>query len=58
MSDAEEAAKKLKNALTQKKLLELIEVTGKLIENTENAANHNLSITRLSAVFYFIKQKG
>ena len=58
MSDAEEAAKKLKNALTQKKLLELIEVTGKLIENTENAANHNLSITRLSAVFYSIKQKG
>lgn len=58
ISDAEEAAKKLKNALTQKKLLELIEVTGKLIENTENAANHNLSITRLSAVFYSIKQKG
>ncbi len=58
MSEAQETAKKLKNTLTQKKLLELIEVTGKIIENTENAANHNLSITRLSAVFYSIKQKG
>lgn len=58
ISDAEETAKMLKNTLTQKKLLELFSETGNLIENTENAANHNLSITRLSAVFYSIKQKG
>ncbi len=54
----EETAEKIKNALTQKKLLELSQSLGELIKNTENAANHNLSITRLSAVFYAIKQKG
>lgn len=58
IGEAQETAKKLKNALTQKKLLELLEKLGEIIENTENAANHNLSITRLSAVFYSIKQKG
>ncbi|MBQ7294687.1 MAG: hypothetical protein IJW86_00670 [Clostridia bacterium] len=58
ISDKQETAKKLKSAMTQKKLMELLEVTEKIIENTENAANHNLSITRLSAVFYSIKQKG
>lgn len=58
ISEAEETAKMLKNSLTQKKLLALFEETGKIIENTENAANHNLSITRLSAVFYSVKQKG
>ena len=58
ISDAEDTARALRSSLTQKKLLELFEATGNLIENTENAANHNLSITRLSAVFYSIKQKG
>lgn len=58
ISDAKETAEMLKNSLTQKKLLRLFEETGSIIENTENAANHNLSITRLSAVFYSIKQKG
>lgn len=55
---SEETAVRLKNALTQKKLLELLENLSELIKNTENAANYNLSITRLSAVFYAIKQKG
>ena len=58
LSEKEETAKKLRNTLTQKKLLELLEKLSELIENIENTANHNLSLTRLSAVFYSIKQKG
>ncbi len=58
ISESDETAKKIKNTLTQKKLLQLLESLGELIENTESAANHNLNITRLSAVFYSIKQKG
>ena len=58
ISDADETARLMKSSLTQKKLLALFEATGNIIENSENAANHNLSITRLSAVFYSIKQKG
>ena len=58
LSSNEETPKKLKNSLTQKKLLQLLEALSEITENTENAANHNLSITRLSAVFYSIKQKG
>ncbi len=58
IGESEETAKKLRNTLTQKKLLSLAESLSTLIKNTENAANHNLNITRLSAVFYSIKQKG
>lgn len=57
-SENEETAKKLKNILTQKKLLELYEGIDKISQNTEKSANFNLSLTRLSAVLYAIKQKG
>lgn len=58
ISESEETAKKLRSVFTQKKLLQLAESLSSLIKNTESAANHNLNITRLSAVFYSIKQKG
>ncbi len=58
ISESDETAEKIKNTLTQKKILQLLESLGELIENTESAANHNLNITRLSAVFFSIKQKG
>lgn len=58
ISAKEETAKKLRNAMTQKKLLELYESLNKITQNTENAANFNLSLTQLSAALYAIKQKG
>lgn len=56
--EREEIAKSLKNVLTQKKLLELYEGIDEISQNIEKSANFNLSLTRLSAVLYAIKQKG
>lgn len=58
ISENEETVKKLRYAMTQKKLLELYESLDKITQNTENAANFNLSLTQLSAALYAIKQKG
>lgn len=58
ISGEEETVKKLKSAFTQKKLLEIYDNLNKITQNTENAANFNLSLTRLSAALYAIKQKG
>ncbi len=55
LSNSGEIAQKLSAAFTPKKLINLIEETKKLIEATERAANYNLTITRLSSVFYRIK---
>lgn len=57
-SENAETTKMLRSALTQKKLLELYEGIDKITQNTEKSANFNLSLTRLSAVLYAIKQKG
>lgn len=45
----------LRNKLTQKKLMELLRQIQQLKASTDNAANHNLAVTRLSAIIYSIK---
>lgn len=51
-----ETAEKLRNALTQKQTFFLLEKTQKLVEDLQNSANYNLTLTRFPAVFYSIKQ--
>lgn len=55
LSGCDEQAKKLSLLFTPKKLLELIEETKLLLQDTERAANHNLSVTRLCSVYSRIK---
>ena len=55
ISGEKEASEKLKNALTQKKLMLLLTEIQSLRDTAENAANHNLALTRLSALLYSIK---
>lgn len=55
ISDDKALCEELRNKLTQKKLMELLIQMQKLKASVENAANHNLAITRLSAIIYSIK---
>ncbi|MBO5937418.1 MAG: hypothetical protein J6Q79_07410 [Clostridia bacterium] len=55
ISGEKEACEKLRSALTQKKLMLLLTEIQSLRETTENSANHNLALTRLSALLYSIK---
>jgi DNA polymerase III gamma/tau subunit len=45
----------LRSKLTQKKLMELLVSMQELKASVDNAANHNLALTRLSAIIYSIK---
>lgn len=55
ISDCEETAEKLASGLTQKKTLSLLMSLQELSDAVNMNANHNLSITRLSAILYDIK---
>ncbi len=55
ISGYEETAKRIASVLTQKKTLELLEGIQQLSDAVSLSANHNLSITRLSALLYDIK---
>ena len=55
ISGEKDACEKLRSALTQKKLMLLLTEIQSLRETTENSANHNLALTRLSALLYSIK---
>ena len=55
ISGEKETAEKLRSALTQKKLMLLLSEIQSLRDTAENAANHNLALTRLSALLYSIK---
>lgn len=55
ISSCSEEAALIKNQITQKKTLSLITALQELITDIEKAANHNLSITRFSALLYSIK---
>lgn len=50
-----DTAKRLSDMLTQKKALALLSGVQELYNSVNGNANHNLSITRLSAIFYDIK---
>lgn len=54
MSGCDETVEFLKNALTQKKAIKIFEEIEKLTQCVDASANHNLSITRFSAVLYSI----
>lgn len=55
ISEKKEVCEKLRSTLTQKKLMNLLEEIQSLRSTAENAANHNLSLTRLSSILYSIK---
>lgn len=55
LSGEREVSEKLRNSLTQKKLMLLLSEIQSLRFVAENAANNNLSITRLSSLLYSIK---
>ncbi len=55
ISHCEETAKKIASGLTQKKTLSLLMSVQELSDTVNMNANHNLSITRLSAILYDIK---
>lgn len=55
LTDKTETAELIKNALTRKKIIALFEAVTALKQDVESSANHNLSITRLSSLFYSIK---
>ena len=46
---------KLRSTMTQKKLMMMLQQLQELRGTAENAANHNLAITRLSSILYSIK---
>lgn len=50
-----DTAKRISSALTQKKVVELLTEIQELYDSVNASANHNLSITRLSAILYDIK---
>lgn len=50
-----DTAKRISSALTQKKVMELLTEIQSLLDAVNASANHNLSITRLSAILYEIK---
>lgn len=50
ISDSEELVRRLKSVLTQKKTMKIFEELQNLIDCVDASANHNLSITRFSAV--------
>ncbi len=55
VSNEKDISEKLRNILTQKKLMLLLTEIQSLMETVENSANHNLSLTRFSALLYSIK---
>ena len=55
LTDCFDTAKKLSTRLTASKILRLINAVEELEENSKLNANHNLTLTRLSALFYSIK---
>ena len=50
-----ETAKRLSLRLTSKKILELVNATGELYRCSKANSNHNLTVARLSSLFYGIK---
>lgn len=55
LSPSYEAAKKLSTKLTAKKALEMLRCTEELYDTSMMNANHNLTITRFSALLYSVK---
>lgn len=55
ISDYGDTAKRISVSLTQKKVMELLNGITELSDTVNANANHNLSITRLSAILYDIK---
>lgn len=55
ISDCEDTARKIASGLTQKKAVSLLMSVQELYDTVSMNANHNLSITRLSAILYDIK---
>lgn len=55
ISTCPDTAKRISSALTQKKVMELLAEIQELYGSVNASANHNLSITRLSAILYDIK---
>ncbi len=47
----------IKNQLTQKKTMTLMEQIKELIDDVDSSANHNLTVTRFSSVLYNIKSR-
>ncbi len=54
ISDSDDIVRKLKSVLTQKKAIGIFEELKNLSDCVDASANHNLSITRFSAVLYSI----
>ena len=55
LTDYSETVKKLSSRLTARKILQLYTAAQELYESSKANANHNLLLTRFSAVFYSIK---
>ena len=55
VSGESDLSAKLRSTMTQKKLMLMLEALQELKGTAENAANHNLAITRLSSILYSIK---
>ncbi len=55
ISGEKEAYEKLRSTLTQKKLMLILGEIQSLRDTAESAANHNLTLTRLSSILYSIK---
>ena len=55
ISGEDQLYQKLRSNLTQKKLMLILTELQSLRDSVENAANHNLALTRLSSILYSIK---
>lgn len=55
LSGAEDAAVKLSRKLTAKKILSMLDIVSELHENSLMNTNHNLTLTRFSAMIYSVK---
>ena len=55
ISSHKECAQKMSNALTQRKIIDILNAVKLMIEQAENYANHNLLTTRFCSVLYSIK---
>lgn len=54
LTDCRDTVQQLKNVLTQKKAVKIFEELNKLADCVDASANHNLSITRFSAVLHSV----
>lgn len=55
LSDSEETARKLSSRLTAKKAMDILHTVSDLYDNSMANSNHNLTVTRFSALLYDIK---